>query len=115
MRVDTCNGLQQLQQLAVGTACLSRGQEQAPPCSQPTRSSSEGQSQCWQDLCRTGRAHESAEWRGEAGAVTDLALTNRGESLADLVKQLSVARLQLGHFVLKSTVRQSLLLFLYTV
>lgn len=66
------------QQLGAGAAFLSRGQEQAPPA----HSSGERQSQCWQDLCRTGQVHE----RGETGADTDFALTNRGESLAGLVK-----------------------------
>lgn len=52
---------------------------------------------------------------GETSAVTDFALTNRGESLADLVKLLSVGSLQLGHFLPKSVVRQFLLLFPHAV
>lgn len=47
---------------------------------------------------------------GETGADSDFALTNHGESLADLVKPLRVASLQLGHFLPKSVVRQFLLL-----
>ena len=52
---------------------------------------------------------------GETGADTDFALTNCGESVADLVKPLSVASLQLGHFLPKSVVRQFLLLFPHAV
>lgn len=48
---------------------------------------------------------------GETGADTDFALINRGESLAGLVKPLSVASLQLGHLLPKSVVTQFLLLF----
>lgn len=98
----------------MGTTCLSRGQEQAPPCSQQ-RVQAVKDSPSAGRICVVLGEHMKVPGGGEAGAVTDLALTNRGESLADLVKQLSGARLQLGHFVLKSTVRQFLLLFLYTV
>lgn len=66
-------------------------------------------------ICVILDKHMKVPSGGEAGAVIDLALTNCGESLAELVKRLSVARLQLGHFVLKSTVRQFLLLFPHTV
>ena len=52
---------------------------------------------------------------GETGTDTDFALTNCGESVADLVKPLSVASLQLGHFLPKSVVRQFLLLFPHAV